>query len=509
MKKLLLVLIILFFYSYPCHATEVGAGINAVRKGLLIPLQIRSIQSNSPAEKANIPLNWYIVSIDGMWTRDLTNTKCLELLNNRLRSTIVISPITTIYSEEAVTLTLTNEKGFLNTVRDVPKTKGIGLGIYKYNLDLKMPLIITSVEKGSPAELAGIQQNTIILKINSQSTVELSVSECKKLLNSKKLELEVADLQGNNKVYKLRPTNYYANEVKKAEKGWVLSKAMLAFSQDNPKEKVLAEYFNTFNPDYDRTNGMTNKEIAEEDIQKLQKPYLEFKSNKNNMKFNKNLYDGINTFISQYKELNKWEIETVKNILVSYGELDNSASEKEVFNYITSAKVEHSNYFINEIESRKHSINIWTAMAKDIKDYSVAYETKQKQSVPKVTTPYFIDNVDFREILWGWQTAKQPQKNGIYIIAPQTGAKVLQSVSGGVLLTTDVTRLSNPKVIYVATKRQFVDDEWLKDGMVIVFDGYYTYTNTLGVKRKIYKFKEVPQAEYWNRIKNNEYYFIK
>lgn len=509
MKKLLLVLIILFFYSYPCHATEVGAGINAVRKGLLTPLQIRSIQSNSPAEKANIPLNWYIVSIDGMWTRDLTNTKCLELLNNRLRSTIVISPITTIYSEEAVTLTLTNEKGFLNTVRDVPKTKGIGLGIYKYNLDLKMPLIITSVEKGSPAELAGIQQNTIILKINSQSTVELSVSECKKLLNSKKLELEVADLQGNNKVYKLRPTNYYANEVKKAEKGWVLSKAMLAFSQDNPKEKVLAEYFNTFNPDYDRTNGMTNKEIAEEDIQKLQKPYLEFKSNKNNMKFNKNLYDGINTFISQYKELNKWEIETVKNILVSYGELDNSASEKEVFNYITSAKVEHSNYFINEIESRKHSINIWTAMAKEIKDYSVAYETKQKQSVPKVTTPYFIDNVDFREILWGWQTAKQPQKNGIYIIAPQTGAKVLQSVSGGVLLTTDVTRLSNPKVIYVATKRQFVDDEWLKDGMVIVFDGYYTYTNTLGVKRKIYKFKEVPQAEYWNRIKNNEYYFIK
>lgn len=509
MKKLLLVLIILFFYSYPCHATEVGAGINAVRKGLLTPLQIRSIQSNSPAEKANIPLNWYIVSIDGMWTRDLTNTKCLELLNNRLRSTIVISPITTIYSEEAVTLTLTNEKGFLNTVRDVPKTKGIGLGIYKYNLDLKMPLIITSVEKGSPAEFAGIQQNTIILKINSQSTVELSVSECKKLLNSKKLELEVADLQGNNKVYKLRPINYYANEVKKAEKGWVLSKAMLAFSQDNPKEKVLAEYFKTFNPDYDRTNGMTNKEIAEEDIQKLQKPYLEFKSNKNNMKFNKNLYDGINTFISQYKELNKWEIETVKNILVFYGELDNSASEKEVFNYITSAKVENSNYFINEIESRKHSINIWTAMAKEIKDYSVAYETKQKQSVPKVTTPYFIDNVDFREILWGWQTAKQPQKNGIYIIAPQTGAKVLQSVSGGVLLTTDVTRLSNPKVIYVATKRQFVDDEWLKDGMVIVFDGYYTYTNTLGVNKKIYKFKEVPQAEYWNRIKNNEYYFIK
>ena len=107
------------------------------------------------------------------------------------------------------------------------------------------------------------------------------------------------------------------------------------------------------------------------------------------------------------------------------------------------------------------------------------------------------------------QTAKQPQKNGIYIITSQAGAKVLQSVSGGVLLTTDVTRLSNPRTVFVATKRQFVDDEWLREGMVIVFDGYYTYTNTLGVNRKIYKFKEVPQAEYWNRVKTNKYYFVK
>ncbi len=513
MKKFILTSFIFLIISNIANAQECGLGIEAIRKGgagnFFAPIQIRSIQPNSPAEKANIPLNWYIISIDGKLTKDLTNQDCLKLLNNSIRIELVISPIQSIYSENAIKLTLTNEKSFLNTVRDVPKTKGIGLGIYKYNLDLKMPLIITSVEKGSPAEIAGIQKNTIILKINNKSTKELTVAECEKLLNSKKLELEVTDLQNNNvKNYRLTPQSYYANEVKKAEKGWVLSKAMLAFSQDNPKEKVLAEYFNTFNPDYDRTNGMTNKEIAEEDIQKLQKPYLEFKSNKNNMKFNKNLYDGINTFISQYKELNKWEIETVKNILVSYGELGNSASEKEVFNYITLAKVENSNYFINEIESRKHSINTWTAMAKEIKDYSVAYETKQKQSAPKVTTPYFIDNMDFREILWGWQTAKQPQKNGIYIITSQAGAKVLQSVSGGVLLTTDVTRLSNPRTIFVATKRQFVDDEWLKDEMVIVFDGYYAYTNTLGANRKIYKFKEVPQAEYWNRIRPQKYYFI-
>lgn len=334
MKKFILSSFIFLIISNIANAQEIGLGIEAIRKGgvenLFAPLQIRSIQPNSPAEKANIPLNWYIISIDGKLTKDLTNQDCLELLNNRTRIELFISPIQNIYNQNAVRLTLANEEGFSNIIKYVPKTKGVGLGIYKYDLDLNMPLIITSVEKGSPAEIAGIQKNTIILKINNKSTKELTVAECEKLLNSKKLELEVTDLQNNNvKNYRLTPQSYYANEVKKAEKGWVLSKAMLAFSQDNPKEKVLAEYFNTFNPDYNRTNGMTNKEIAEEDIQKLQKPYLEFKSNKNNMKFNKNLYDGINTFISQYKELNKWKIETVKNILVSYGELDNSASEKK------------------------------------------------------------------------------------------------------------------------------------------------------------------------------------
>lgn len=507
MKKLLLVLIILFFYSYPCHATEVGAGINAVRKGLLTPLQIRSIQSNSPAEKANIPLNWYIVSIDGMWTRDLTNTKCLELLNNRLRSTIVISPITTIYSEEAVTLTLTNEKGFLNTVRDVPKTKGIGLGIYKYNLDLKMPLIITSVEKGSPAELAGIQQNTIILKINSQSTVELSVSECKKLLNSKKLELEVADLQGNNKVYKLRPTNYYANEIVPTAKENILLELSVKY---NSCEKVLSEYFKIFKPEFVGDVGITTKELLERDKIPVENAYSQYETDKKNMEFNKYLYDGLNNFAKQYEEIIQNEINRVKEILVYSGKLDSSATNIEVLDYIKLSKIINNEYFCEYIYYLKNYVKICTTRAKEVKNYSVVYETKQKQSVPKVTTPYFIDNVDFREILWGWQNAKVPQKNGIYVISSGTGAYILQSVNGGLLVTAQPTRLSvNPRIIYILSKRQYADNDWIKDNLFMVFDGYYSYKNALGIVNKIYKFKEVPQAEYWNRAKTNRYYFIK
>lgn len=514
MKKFILSIFIFLIISNIANAQEIGLGIEAIRKGgvenLFAPLQIRSIQPNSPAERAKIVLDWYIISINGKLTKDLTDQDCLELLNNHPRVELFISPIQNIYNQSAVKLTLTNEEGFSNIIKNVPKTKGVGLGIYKYDLNLKMPLIITNVEKNSPAELAGIQKNMLILKINNQSTKELTVSECEKLLNNKNLELEVTDLQGNNiKNYKLKLQNYYANELKNIGAGWVLSEAIITFLKDNPKEIVLAEYFKTFNPSYNRSNGMTNQEVAEEDIQKLQKPYLQYKSNPNDMDFNKNLYDGLNTFVKQYKELKRRHIETVKDILVYYGKVNSTASEQEVLNYIKNSEIDNKITTSIKFLFIENCISMWNKWAKEIYDYSVAYEKKQKGNIPKITTPYFIAQADFREILWGWHSAKQPQRNGIYVISTGTGARVLQTITGGILVTAEPSRLSsNARVIFISTKRQFADEDWIKDNMFIIFEGYYNYTNTLGASRKIYKFKEVPQAEYWNRIKKNTYYFI-
>lgn len=515
MKKFILSIFIFLIISNIANAQEIGLGIEAIRKGgvenLFAPLQIRSIQPNSPAERAKIVLDWYIISINGKLTKDLTDQDCLELLNNHPRVELFISPIQNIYNQSAVKLTLTNEEGFSNIIKNVPKTKGVGLGIYKYDLNLKMPLIITNVEKNSPAELAGIQKNMLILKINNQSTKELSLSECKKLLNRKNVELEVSDLNGNNsRIYRLKSQYYYANNVNDTKIDCISGKHIVALIKYNPYEKVISEYFKAFNPEYIGKAGITVKDLLQKDKAPIEQAYSRYKSNKNDMEFNKYLYDGLNTFTQQYKELIQMELKPIKDAFISNGNLATSANDNELLNYIKSSEISNSEYFIDYIEYLKNYINTCFVRAKEVKDYSVAYETKQKKATPKVATPYFIDNVDFREILWGWQSAKRPQKNGIYIITPQTGAKVFQSVSGGVLLTSDASRLSNPRIIYVATKKQFVDDEWIKDGMVIVFDGYYTYTNTLGVNRKIYKFKEVPQAEYWNRIQQNKtYYFIK
>lgn len=514
MKRILCIIAILLINGLCCFADTSGLGIEAIRKdgltNISAPLQIRSIQLNSPADKAKIPLNWYIICINGKYTKDLTDYSSLELLNNSSIVEITVSPLPTIYNEKAITLKLSNENGFKNIVKQVPKTKGIGLSIYKYDLDLIMPLIITEVENGSPASIAGIRKNSLILKINNKSTNNLSLTESKKLLNNKQLELEIADLQGNNsKIYKLKSQDYYANEIKNVKKRWVLGKAIVAFTKYNSEEKLLSEYFSTFNPNYTGTMNMSNKEIHEADVQKLKEPYLKYKSNKNDMAFNKYLYDGINTYVKQYQELNEQEIKSVKNILVSYDKINSSASEKQVLDYVATAKISNRDYFLNKIATRKNDINDWNTMAKEIKDYSVAYETRQKNSTPKVTTPYFIDNTDFREILWGWQNAKVPQKNGIYVISSGTGAYILQSVNGGLLVTAQPTRLSvNPRIIYILSKRQYADNDWIKDNLFMVFDGYYSYKNALGIVNKIYKFKEIPQKEYWNRIRPQKYYFI-
>lgn len=518
MKKLLLVIIILFSNGYFCLAAETGTGITAVRKGgiknslTLSPIQIIDIQANSPAEKANIPINWYIIDINGYQTNNLTETQCANLLRSNGTIVLGISPIPTIYNNMYEKYKIKNENGFINEVMYLPKTKGIGLAIYKYNLNLNMPAVILNVKKGSPAEKSGVKPFSLIHKINNVSTVDLSTSECLKLLNSSKnLELEISDLQGHNpKLYNLKREYYFEDQKQAPKKYGLLSRSLVGFAKYNSMESLLTEYFKTFNPSYNRSNGMTNQEVAEEDIQKLQKPYFQYKSNPNDMDFNKNLYDGLNTFVKQYKELKKCHIETVKDILVYYGKVNSTASEQEILNYIKKSGIANRDYYLDKISFYENCISMWNKWAKEIYDYSVAYEKKQKGNIPKITTPYFIAKADFREILWGWHNAKQPQKNGIYVISTGTGAKVLQTITGGILVTAESSRLSsNARVIFISTKRQFADEDWIKDNMFIVFEGYYTYTNTLGVSRKIYKFKEVPQAEYWNRAKTNRYYFIK
>ena len=511
MKKVFLIILSLLLFQITAEAKSFGIGIEAIRKGsfedffVSKPLQIRSIQSGSPAAKAGIPENWYIISINGKNTSDLTEKQCLSLLNNSDRITLKISPqeISTALNETSVNLS--NIEGFTNIVKYVPKRKGIGISIYKYPLNLSMPILITNIEHGSPAELFEIHKNSIIQKINGISTIELSEKECLKIINnSKSLTLEITDLEGNNsKIYTLQGKDYFQSDIKRVEKDGILSKAILGFTKYNSIENLLFEYFQTLSPNYVRTSKKTNKEISEEDIKKIEEPYLQYKSNPNDITFNKNLYDGLNTFIKQYKELKWWHIETVKNILVYYGKVNSTASEQEVLNYIKNSGIDNKDYYLDKISFYESCISIWDKHTKEIYNYSIAYEKKQKLTTVKSSTPYFVDRIDFRDILWGVQ---KPKVNGMYSI-PE-GVRVIQSVKGGVLANYYSDTFGTNMTIYIGTNKEFADGSSIQSAMAVVFEGYYTYTNTLGASRKIYKFKEVPISEYKSKVISQKYYFI-
>ena len=73
------------------------------------------------------------------------------------------------------------------------------------------------------------------------------------------------------------------------EKNWVLTEVIVTASQYNLKDKLLEEYFKTFSSNYS-SNGMTNEEIFEDDIQKLSEE--EFNKSPLNLSLAYSFYEG-------------------------------------------------------------------------------------------------------------------------------------------------------------------------------------------------------------------------
>ena len=112
MKKFFVLILFMLLSNLCCFAKDTGLGIDAVRKESLwsfMPLQIRNVQPNSPAAKANIPIGYYIISINGQLTKYLPDYTCLELLNSSSKINLVISPSTDIYTPNTLRIEIFNE----------------------------------------------------------------------------------------------------------------------------------------------------------------------------------------------------------------------------------------------------------------------------------------------------------------------------------------------------------------------------------------------------------------
>lgn len=516
MKKLILTLFLLLLSNTYILAANSGIGIEVVKFVDSIniksfnyqPLLIRDIEPGSPAERAHIKAPCYITSINGESVYNLSEQEIIQKINSK--ETVQLG-ITEGGNNPERIVNIQKEQGYDAVIKYLHKTKGIGLGIYKSQSDLKMPILITNVEKGSPSYTAGIRENSLILDVNGVSTIDLNVDECLKALNANKLLITVVDINSKNtQKYNLTKANYYANsnmEIKDKNRKIINQNANTIYAPYNEEEKVLSTAFAKLAPEYKRSK-MTNQEIWNADISKMQKAHEQYKNDKNNMAFNKFYYDGLQTFIKQFSELRKWQIDNIKSALIIYGKLPNNATEQQVIMYIKNSNISNKDYYINYIDYLNKYINIYSDRAKEVYNYSSTYEKNKKAQLTKFPAKYVLDG-DLTGFMAGFKTPKQ---NGAYKLNEKGigFVQVKQSIPNGIIVGAYSSHYTD-RPLCIITNKSFADDEIIKEQMYFLYDGYYSYTTVLGAPKKIWKFKEISKATYDNIAdkQSGKYYFIK
>lgn len=437
---------------------------------------------------------------------------------------------------------------------------GIGIKVTKYNC-VKMPIYITDVLANSPASKNNLTGDTFIESINNKSTIKLSLEECLNLLNTdeKQVTLKLRNIT-SKKAYKVKidKSKDFKDSIGeiylKENQDFYQTRLFVYLMYNNKLPDILQLCFKGLN----RNDNPEMWQAFDNDYNLVVSEYQQFKKSPNNMKTNyelvqtatqlnsvyleimNNRTDAIFTIIKNYcnrrymttfafdgsnlskiispsvryyypkSNYNFTELEEIRN---NYYKETHNITTKELYDfYIVPSKVSNVNDFVSFFKTLSEYAEECNRIASEVYKYSAGYEAKNLSKSKK--TAGFIPDGNILSVLLGYKT---PTKNAVYFYAakPVPRLEVTQNVAAGLLIRPRSEAIyysyaGRPKTIFVTTNKKFADDELIQNDMYFIYQGHYSYVNTLGARNTVYKFKEISKNEY-NGYLNKSYkglYFI-
>ena len=272
------------------------------------------------------------------------------------------------------------------------------------------------------------------------------------------------------------------------------------------------------------TTGAKNfPESMEQQKTAIEKSHQSFLANKNNMSNNKFIYDKLgninngykvikealeDSFTETYKQYNK-ELQEIRipyelppYTCDSHGKCTVSSkfaqklnvgiieSPQELYNEVVARRDIHYNEINNLIDG---NIALIDKYRNEIENYSIQYETKKLNNFYKSYGKIQKCNTQFHDPIF---TNITPQYGCYY--DTYTPLKVMQVINGGVLAQNLYSMQLDSNVIYIMTRKNYVDGNTFTGRYL--YKGTFKYTSLLGT-RTVQKYQEIP-------IPDEKFYFL-
>ncbi len=221
------------------------------------------------------------------------------------------------------------------------------------------------------------------------------------------------------------------------------------------------------------------------------KKYKAYLSNKNNMKYNRELYDRIQSYIVQFKEI-------IPEIDKEYKEAYNKAYYTDINYEQFKENCKNTILGFSFMDTLDKDCEELKEIAQNIYDYSYNYEKQKYVTWAQKNHKKMIANISLSSYVYQ-PYAPAPQSGYLYVYNPKMDftLQAFQTVPGGVILTGSYYMVHTPEIdnIFLQTSKKYADGKYILEPIIAEYKGYYDYYTVLGVKKRIYKFYRLGESE--------------